>query len=52
MDTIFKIMERSVENVVDVNAAGFLLLLLKHFNEKNSQMFNKEDQTTLPYEVD
>lgn len=52
MDTIFREMETSSKNVNDVNTAGFLQLVLKHFSEKEDQMFYKVDQTTLPGEVD
>ncbi|KAG7477156.1 hypothetical protein MATL_G00091140 [Megalops atlanticus] len=52
METIFREMEASSKNIVDVNAVGFLLLLLKYFSEEEDQMFQKMDQTTLPSEVD
>lgn len=49
METIFREMETSSKNVVDINAAGFLLLLLKYFSEEEDQ---RMDQTTRPSEVD
>ncbi|XP_026091610.1 uncharacterized protein LOC113064859 [Carassius auratus] len=52
MQTIFREMEKSSKNVDDINAAGFLQLLLKYFSEREDQMFHKVDQTTLPSEVD
>ncbi|XP_048852231.1 uncharacterized protein LOC125720431 [Brienomyrus brachyistius] len=51
METIFREMETSGKNIVDVNAAGFPQLLLKYFNEEEEQIF-QVDQTTLPAEVD
>nr|XP_055067938.1 uncharacterized protein LOC129449179 [Misgurnus anguillicaudatus] len=51
METIFREMETSSKNVADVNAAGFLQLLVRYFNEEEDQMFHKLDQTTLPSEV-
>ncbi|XP_053087514.1 uncharacterized protein LOC117596398 [Pangasianodon hypophthalmus] len=51
METVFREMETSSKNIADVNAAGFLQLLLKHFNEEEDQTFYKVDKTTLPSEV-
>lgn len=52
MQIIFIEMETSNKNVVDVSAAGFILLVLKYFNEDEKQTFHKVGQKTLPSEVD
>ncbi|KAL0993618.1 hypothetical protein UPYG_G00110630 [Umbra pygmaea] len=52
METVLIEMETSSKNDADVNAAGFLQLLLRYFNEDEDQMLHKLDQKTLPSEVD
>ncbi|XP_073724502.1 uncharacterized protein [Misgurnus anguillicaudatus] len=52
MQDIFREIDKSSKNVDDVSTAGFILLVLKYFSEREDQMFHKVDQTTLSSEVD